>query len=116
MPEVPSSSTPAADPRVRRYVLIALVVALVLAAWGILTRLSARISLERAAADAGVFTVATVHPSRGPGSDTLVLPGTVQAFYEAPIYARTSGYLRVWHTDIGTSVRKGQSLAEIDTP
>jgi RND family efflux transporter MFP subunit len=116
MPDVPPSSTSAADPRVRRYLLIALGVALVLAAWGILSRLSARIALERAAAQAGVVTVATTHPSRGAGSDVLVLPGTVQAFYEAPIYARTAGYLRVWHTDIGASVRKGQLLAEIDAP
>jgi RND family efflux transporter MFP subunit len=116
MPDVPPASTAAADPRVRRYVLIAVAVALVLAAWGILSRLSARIALERAAAAAGTFTVATTHPSRGPGSDLLVLPGTVQAFYEAPIYARTAGYLRVWHTDIGASVKKGQLLAEIDTP
>jgi RND family efflux transporter MFP subunit len=87
-----------------------------LAAWGILSRLSARIALERAAAATGVFTVGTTHPSRGPGADLLVLPGTVQAYYEAPIYARTAGYLRLWHTDIGTSVRKGQLLAQIDTP
>jgi len=116
MPDVPPSSTAAADPRVRRYVLIALAVALVLAAWGVLSRLSARVTLERAAAAAGIFTVATTHPSRGPGSDLLVLPGNVQAFYEAPIYARTAGYLRLWHTDIGASVRKGQLLAEIDAP
>jgi len=116
MPEIPSSSAPVPDPRVRRYVLIAVCAAVLLAAWGILSRLSARIALERAAQDATIFSVATAHPSRGPGSDVLVLPGTVQAFYEAPIYARTSGYLRAWHTDIGTSVKKGQLLAEIDTP
>jgi len=116
MPEMPAPSSPAHDPRIRRYALITIGVAVVLAAWGILTRLSARIALEHAAADAAVFTVATAQPSRGPGSDVLVLPGSVQAFYEAPIYARTAGYLRIWHTDIGTSVKKGQLLAEIDTP
>jgi RND family efflux transporter MFP subunit len=116
MPEISPSSAPVPDPHVRRYVLIAIGVAVVLAAWGILSRLSARIALERAAADAAIVSVATTHPARGPGSDVLVLPGTVQAFYEAPIYARTSGYLRVWHTDIGTSVKKGQLLAEIDAP
>lgn len=116
MPDESPSSTLLPDPRTRRYVLIALALALVLAAWGILSRLSARIALERAAAEAGIFTVATTHPSRGPGADVLVLPGSVQAFYEAPIYARTNGYLRVWHTDIGASVRKGQLLAEIDAP
>ena len=45
-----------------------------------------------------------------------MLPGSVQAYYEAPIYARTNGYLRIWYTDIGTPVKKGQLLAEIDTP
>ena len=45
-----------------------------------------------------------------------MLPGSVQAFIEAPIYARTSGYLKSWYTDIGTPVKKGQLLAEIDTP
>jgi RND family efflux transporter MFP subunit len=116
MSETSPTSSPDHDPRVRRYVLIAVGVAVVLAAWGILSRLYARIVLEHAATDAAVFTVATTHPSRGPGSDLLVLPGTVQAFYEAPIYARTSGYLRLWYTDIGASVKKGQLLAEIDTP
>ena len=115
MPEVPPASH-GRDPRIRRYVLIAVGVAVVLAAWGILSRLYARVVLERAAADAAIFTVATIHPSRGPGSDLLVLPGSVQAFYEAPIYARTSGYLRAWYTDIGTAVKKGQVLAEIDAP
>jgi RND family efflux transporter MFP subunit len=116
MSEMLPASSPGHDPRIRRYVLIAVGVAVVLAAWGILSRLYARIALEHAAADTAVFTVATTHPSRGPGSDVLVLPGSVQAFYEAPIYARTSGYLRIWHTDIGASVKKGQLLAEIDTP
>jgi len=105
-----------ADARVRRYALIGLAVALVLAVWGIVSRISARNALEREAAAAAVPTVATVTPKLGPGSDTLVLPGSVQAFYEAPIYARTSGYLKNWYTDIGTAVKKGQVLAEIDTP
>ena len=116
MPEMSPAPSPAHDPRIRRYLLIAAGVAVVLAAWGILSRLYARVLLERAAADAAIVTVATAHPSRGPGTDILVLPGTVQAFYEAPIYARTNGYLHAWHTDIGTSVKKGQLLAEIDTP
>lgn len=116
MPETSPEPSPAHDPRIRRYLLIAAGVAVVLAAWGILSRLYARVLLERAAADAAIVTVATTHPSRGPGSDMLVLPGTVQAFYEAPIYARTNGYLHAWYTDIGTSVKKGQLLAEIETP
>jgi RND family efflux transporter MFP subunit len=106
----------AGDPRTRRYVLILLGAALLIAIWGIAIRLSARSALEKQAAGAGVATVTTVKPHGGPGKDTLVLPGSVQAFYEAPIYARTNGYLKVWHTDIGTLVKKGQLLAEIETP
>jgi RND family efflux transporter MFP subunit len=97
-------------------VLIGVGLALVLAVWGILSRLSARVALAREAANAAGITVVTTHPTQGPMANALVLPGTVQAYYEAPIYARTSGYLKRWHTDIGTSVRKGQLLAEIETP
>ncbi|MGB6604786.1 MAG: efflux RND transporter periplasmic adaptor subunit [Steroidobacteraceae bacterium] len=104
------------DARLRRYVLIGVCIAVVLAAWGILSRLVARNALERQAADAAVVNVVTVSPTRGPASDSLVLPGAVQAFFEAPIYARTNGYLRIWYTDIGASVKKGQVLAEIDSP
>jgi RND family efflux transporter MFP subunit len=106
----------AAATRMRRLALMALALALVLAVWGIESRLSARNTLEREAAEAAVATVVTVKPSHGPATDTLVLPGSVQAYYEAPIYARTSGYLKAWYTDIGTSVKKGELLAEIDTP
>ena len=118
MPDQPTNppGPHASDPRTRRYVLILVVAALIIAVWGIVSRLSARNALEKQAEDAGVATVTTVKPHGGPGKDTLVLPGSVQAFYEAPIYARTNGYLKVWHTDIGTPVKKGQLLAEIETP
>jgi RND family efflux transporter MFP subunit len=55
-------------------------------------------------------------PATSPPSEDLVLPGNVQAFVEAPIFARTSGYLKTWYTDIGDPVKKGQLLAEIETP
>src|SRR5262249_12731516 len=84
------------DTGTRRYVLIAVALALVLAIWGIVSRLSARNSLERQSIAAAIPTVVTARPRAGPSSNTLVLPGSVQAFYEAPIYARTSGYLRMW--------------------
>ncbi len=61
-------------------------------------------------------TVSVIHPSGGAGSNTLLLPGTLQAFYSAPIYARVSGYLRIWNSDIGTKVKKDAVLGVIETP
>ena len=53
---------------------------------------------------------------RGAPQEEILLPGTIQAFADAPIYARTNGYLKRWYADIGARVRAGQLLAEIDTP
>jgi RND family efflux transporter MFP subunit len=100
----------------RRYLWMAVAFVLLLAVWGIVSRLMARNTLAREAHAAAIPTVLTTKPHRGPAADTLVLPGSVQAYYEAPIYARTSGYLKVWYTDIGAPVKKGQLLAEIETP
>ena len=100
----------------RRYLWAVVALALLLAVWGILSRLSARNALDREARAAAILTVITTQPRSGPAANMLVLPGSVQAFYEAPIYARTSGYLKTWYTDIGAAVKKGQLLAEIETP
>jgi RND family efflux transporter MFP subunit len=117
MSQPPSSPpTPVSDAHLRQFVWIAVAIALVLAIWGIVSRISGRSALARQAAIATAITVVTVKPTAAPGSEALVLPGSVQANYEAPIYARTNGYLRAWYTDIGTPVKKGQLLAEIETP
>jgi RND family efflux transporter MFP subunit len=55
-------------------------------------------------------------PKRGPEHSELILPGNVQAWYEAPLYARVSGYLKNWYFDYGARVSKGAVLAEIDAP
>jgi RND family efflux transporter MFP subunit len=102
--------------RTRRYLLIALCAALVLAVWGIVSRVHARRALERQSMQAAIPTVTTTHARPGPPSDALILPGSVYAYYEAPIYARTSGYLKNWYTDIGATVKKGQLLGDIETP
>jgi len=61
-------------------------------------------------------TVTVVEPSSDRQARQITLPGTIQAFYSAPIYARVTGYVKSWSTDIGAHVTKGQELAEIDTP
>ena len=99
-----------------RYGLTLLVVAVVLAVWGVASRVHSRNKLGAETAQEAVPVVIVRKPDASPPSEELVLPGSVQAFVEAPIFARTSGYLRTWRTDIGDPVKKGQLMAEIDTP
>jgi RND family efflux transporter MFP subunit len=61
-------------------------------------------------------TVAVIHASVESAEEDLVLPGTMQAYVESPIYARTNGYLKKWYHDIGSRVRQGDLLVDIDTP
>ena len=63
-----------------------------------------------------VPSVTVLHPRIDRSDLTLALPGSVMPFYDAPIYARTNGYLKKWYVDIGTEVKEGQLLAEIETP
>lgn len=102
--------------RLKRLALYVLVAAVLVAAWGIFTRLQAREALERSAEAAAVSTVIVVKPHHGDAASELVLPGDVQAFTDAPIYARTSGYLKRWYADIGKQVKAGEVLADIETP
>lgn len=102
--------------KIARYAAILGVVALVLALWGVISRVLFRNALARDATDSAAAQVLTIKPTEGPATEELVLPGSVQAFIEAPIYARTSGYLRSWATDIGAHVKQGQVLAIIDAP
>jgi len=112
-----NAPSPASEPsHITRYAWIALIVALILAAWGVISRVHARSTLAKETGNEAIPQVTTLKPARSPASEDLVLPGSVQAFIEAPIYARTSGYLKTWYTDIGSPVKKGQLLAEIDSP
>lgn len=102
--------------KIRRYALIGLVVAITLAVWGEVSRVVARSELAKENTEEAIPTVATVTAEPSSAGELLVLPGAVQAFMEAPIYARTNGYLKSWNTDIGTVVTKGQVLAQIESP
>src|SRR5260370_15247012 len=83
---------------------------------GIHSRAAAESRLKQRTEDAAIPTVAVVFPREGALTQEIVLPGNTQAFSDAPIYARTSGYLKRWYFDIGAHVQKGQLLAEIETP
>ena len=113
----PPPELPAAPPR-RALMTVGFFV-LVLVVAGILTMIL-RIHGNRVLADTteqdSVPTVAIVHPTAEKPDEELVLPGTLQAYNESPIYARTNGYLLRWYKDIGSRVKKGDLLADIDTP
>ena len=79
-------------------------------------RVHAADALGREAKENSIVAVAVIKAAGGPATEEVVLPGNVQAWHEAPIYARTNGYLKYWTADIGTRVKAGQLLAEIDTP
>jgi RND family efflux transporter MFP subunit len=83
---------------------------------GIHSRAAAESRLKQRTEEAAIPTVSVVFPREGAPTQEIVLPGNTQAFSDAPIYARTSGYLKRWYFDIGAHVQKGQLLAEIETP
>src|SRR5450432_2704802 len=63
-----------------------------------------------------VSSVTVIQPKSEPPQEELVLPSSLEAYTESPIYARTNGYLAHWYKDIGSRVQKGQLLADIETP
>jgi RND family efflux transporter MFP subunit len=96
--------------------LVLLAVALGLAFSGINERANALAVVTKETRDAAVPVVSVIHAAEGEAAQEITLPGTVQPFTDAPIYARTTGYLRKWYADIGAHVKAGQLLADIDTP
>ncbi|WP_116140927.1 efflux RND transporter periplasmic adaptor subunit [Trinickia diaoshuihuensis] len=93
---------------------IAIVASLLTA--GIAPRLQARTAQARQVAAQRRLVVTTVAPTRAPATQDLLLPGSIMAWADAAIYARTSGYVQHWSADIGARVKAGQTLARIDTP
>src|SRR5271165_3917468 len=117
-PEItPPPPLPPAPPRTA--LLLIGVVLLLLVLGGIVSML-VRLRANRVLADEternSIPTVAVVHPTAEKPDEELVLPGSLQAYEESPIYARTNGYLLRWYKDIGARVTKGELLADIDTP
>jgi len=92
------------------------VLAVALVAWGIFASQRAGAKLKETTEAQAVVTVATIKPQTQSTGAEISLPGSVQANFDAPIYARTSGYLKRWYVDIGARVKAGQLLAEIDAP
>ncbi|MGO9237351.1 MAG: efflux RND transporter periplasmic adaptor subunit [Methylocella sp.] len=100
----------------RRTGLAALIVAIAIAATGILVRRHNEAAVKHWTVTQAVPVVSFVMPRPDGSPSRLILPGDIQAWYDAPIYARVNGYLKNWYFDYGASVKTGQLLAEIDAP
>jgi multidrug efflux system membrane fusion protein len=102
--------------RLRTAAIVTGVVVVVVVGFGVFDRSRSETSLARWTQEAAIPSVTVVTPELGVGGQELVLPGEVEAFYQAPIHARVSGYLKMWYQDIGAHIKAGQLLAEIETP
>ena len=96
--------------------IVLVVIAVIVAVTGILPRIHARAALRKQTDSMAVPTVSVVNAKSGAPMQEVVLPGTIQAWQDAPIYARTNGYVKVWYHDIGAHVSKGELLAIIESP
>jgi len=96
--------------------VLAFVVVAIVVISGIVPRVRARSSLRNETNQLAVPAVIVAQPKKSAPGQEVILPANVQAFRDAPIYARTNGYLKRWYVDIGARVKSGQLLAEIDTP
>jgi RND family efflux transporter MFP subunit len=95
---------------------VAVIAALLVVVTGIRAREEASASLREWTDDQAIPTVAVVLPEAKVLNATIDLPGRLEAYYRAPIFARVSGYLKNWSADIGAKVRAGQVIAEIEAP
>ena len=97
-------------------VAVFLVVVATLVITGIVPRLRASRALAAETNELAAPTVLVVQPKPGAPSQEIVLPGNIEAFVDSPIFARTNGYLKRWYFDIGSHVKQGQLLADIESP
>ena len=100
----------------KRIGIIGVVAAVAIVGAGIAARSHSETQLATWTSTQAVPTVTVIHAAASKGTGALVLPGQLAALQSAPIYARTSGYIRKWYVDIGDSVRQGQVLAVLDAP
>ncbi len=107
---------PAGRPAGARLAVIALLVLFLAGGFTVIRRFSERRALAKETDRLAIPTVGIIKPTAEPASEELTLPAQLQAFVESPIYSRTNGYLLRWYKDIGSKVKKGELLAEIDTP
>jgi RND family efflux transporter MFP subunit len=114
--ESPPEQKPISGAKALVGIAIVVLVTVVLAGWGLISRRNANTVLAGRTTDLAAPSVIAEVPKQGAPVDSFVLPGNAAAYTDSPIYARTSGYLTKWYFDIGARVKKGALLAEIATP
>jgi RND family efflux transporter MFP subunit len=102
--------------RIFTILFVVVIVLVILGAFTLFQRHTQYQALAKETETLAIPTVAVIHASVESAEEDLVLPGAMQAYVESPIYARTNGYLKKWYHDIGSRVRQGDLLADIDTP
>jgi len=107
---------PAKGNRLFTFLIGGVIVLVILGAFTLFQRRMQYHALAEETEARAIPTVAVIHPTAEVAQEDLVLPGTLQAYVDSPIYARTNGYLKKWYHDIGSRVPKGELLADIDTP
>jgi multidrug efflux pump subunit AcrA (membrane-fusion protein) len=117
--ETPECKTAPPKTRKKRVIVFFAVGAIVAVAVALVSRQLSSLRnqvLQPPSSPLAEMTVSVVHPETVPSTTVLNLPGQLQAYTDAPIFAQTSGYLKAWHFDIGAKVKANDILAEIDTP
>jgi RND family efflux transporter MFP subunit len=116
----PEPEIMAEEPRLTRGTWIGMVVVAAIVAavviFGVMARRGSERTLEKETAASAIPSVSVVYPTPSTLSSEISLPGNTQAYTDTPIYSRTNGYLKSWYFDIGAHVRKGQLMAQIETP
>lgn len=100
----------------RRWALIAALIILLALCAAIVPRILHARAVKRQTAELALSTVLTVSPEPGKAQGAIPIPAEIEPWIDAPIYARASGYLKRWTADMGTEVKQGELLAEIETP
>jgi RND family efflux transporter MFP subunit len=112
----PNKDSPPVRHGLRRAAAVLVLVAIAVVAFGLISRAAQNSRVREVTLAQAVPTVSIVAPSSAENLTSLDLPGRLEAFIQAPIYARVPGYLKSWKHDIGSKVKAGDVLGEIDTP
>ena len=112
----PDKTSSVSPRKLRLYGTVAIGVLAAVVVTGLITRSQGNAQLKEWTDAQAIPSVAVALPGTKPLNATLELPGRLEAYSRAPIYARVSGYLKSWNADIGAQVTAGQKLAEIEAP